>query len=127
MAITVGGLQVFIRDDTERFQTSMRAAGTLVSLADARARFPKLKIVQGADAVREAFGACDFLLHGSGPSLVAEKDVAQWSRETGKPYGVFGITFSLRGPTSTGPAAGSAIAATIAITRKSTINTTDEF
>ena len=80
-----------------------------------RARFPKLKIVQGADAVREAFGACDFLLHGSGPSLVAEKDVAQWSRETGKPYGVFGITFSLRGPTSTGPAAGSAIAATIAI------------
>lgn len=36
MAITVGGLQVFIRDDTDRFQTSMRAAGTLVEQQSAR-------------------------------------------------------------------------------------------
>ena len=58
------------------------------------ARFPKLRILRGPGAVQEAFRECDFLLHGSGPSLVAEKDLARWSSETGKPYGVCGITFS---------------------------------
>ncbi len=57
-----------------------------------RRRFPKLTIVQGADAQRAAFAECDFLLHGSGPSLVAQKDVARWRDQTGKPYGVYGIT-----------------------------------
>ncbi len=57
-----------------------------------RRRFPKLVIVQGADAVKTAFAECDFLLHGSGPSLVAEKHVEKWRAETGKPYGVCGIT-----------------------------------
>ncbi len=55
-------------------------------------RFPKLVIVQGADALKAAFAECDFLLHGSGPSLVAAKDLERWSQETGKPYGVGGIT-----------------------------------
>lgn len=32
------------------------------------------------------------LLHGSGPSLVAEKDVERWIDQTGKPFGVYGIT-----------------------------------
>lgn len=36
---------------------------------------------------------CDFLLHGSGPSLVGRKQIEQWYKETGKPYGVYGITF----------------------------------
>src|SRR5512137_1969702 len=36
-------------------------------------RFPKVRIVQGAD-VKPALAECDFLLHGSGPSFVAEKD-----------------------------------------------------
>jgi polysaccharide pyruvyl transferase WcaK-like protein len=57
-----------------------------------RKNFPKLQFVQGAEAVRKAFAECDFLLHGSGPSLVAQKHVAQWRKETGKPYGVYGIT-----------------------------------
>jgi polysaccharide pyruvyl transferase WcaK-like protein len=64
-------------------------------------RFPKLKIVKGTigedgqgsnreldDAVKWA----DFLLHGSGPSLVAARDVAAFLKHTGKPYGVYGIT-----------------------------------
>ena len=59
-----------------------------------RRRFPKLTIVQGAEALKAAFAECDFLLHGSGPSLVAQNDVARWRRETGKPYGVYGITVS---------------------------------
>jgi hypothetical protein len=57
-------------------------------------RFPKLVVVQGAEALKAAFAECDFLLHGSGPSLVAGADVSKWRKETGKPYGIYGITFS---------------------------------
>ena len=78
-----------------------------------RARFPKLKFVQGAEELKAAFAECDFLLHGSGPSLVAERDVVRWSKETGKPYGVFGITFSMTGSTATKPSADGAVASTI--------------
>ncbi|HET6426191.1 MAG TPA: polysaccharide pyruvyl transferase family protein, partial [Planctomycetaceae bacterium] len=65
-------------------------------------RFAQLKIVKGGiqdngrastpeleDAVRWA----DFLLHGSGPSLVAAKDVAAWDKHLQKPFGIFGITY----------------------------------
>lgn len=76
-------------------------------------RFPKLQIVKGAEELKRAFNECDFLLHGSGPSLVAEKDVVRWHKETGKPYGVFGITFSMTGSTSTKPATDDVIAETI--------------
>lgn len=64
-------------------------------------RFPKLKIVKGtirADgtASNADLGAAiewaDFLLHGSGPSLVAAKDVAAFVKHTRKPFGVYGIT-----------------------------------
>ncbi len=57
-----------------------------------RRRFPKLVIVHGPDELRTAFAECDFLLHGSGASLVAADDVARWRKETGKPYGIYGIT-----------------------------------
>lgn len=57
------------------------------------ARFPKVQVIQG-EAVRKSFEECDFLLHGSGPSLVAQADVVKWREATGKPYGVYGITFS---------------------------------
>jgi hypothetical protein len=79
------------------------------------ARFPKVEIVQGAESLKRAFAECDFLLHGSGPSLVAEKDVVRWSKETGKPYGVFGITFSMTASTATQPAADGAVANTIEV------------
>ena len=72
-------------------------------------RFPKLKIVKGtmgADGqaankdLAEAVAWADFLLHGSGPSLVAAKDVAAFVKHTGKPFGVYGITHGsfLSGP-----------------------------
>jgi hypothetical protein len=63
-------------------------------------RFPKLIILKGAE-VKQAFEECDFLLHGSGPSLVAEKDVVKWHETTGKPYGVYGITLPTTGSTAT--------------------------
>ncbi len=64
-------------------------------------RFPKLRIVKGtigADGKpsnKDLGGAitwADFLLHGSGASLVAAKDVAAFVKHTGKPFGVYGIT-----------------------------------
>lgn len=61
-------------------------------------RFPKVEIVEGVDMLRAALKECDFLLHGSGPSLVAEKHVKKWRDETGKPYGVAGITNSNGSP-----------------------------
>lgn len=57
-----------------------------------RRRFPRLTIATGPAAIEAAFAECDMLLHGSGPSLVAEKDVARWHDATGKPFGVYGIT-----------------------------------
>lgn len=55
--------------------------------------FPKLKIAnKGSEELKKAFEECDFLLHGSGASLVAEYDVKKWHEETGKPYGIYGIT-----------------------------------
>ena len=56
------------------------------------ARFPTVSIVQTATKVKAAMRECDFLLHGSGPYLVAERDIKRWREETVKPYGVFGIT-----------------------------------
>jgi polysaccharide pyruvyl transferase WcaK-like protein len=65
-----------------------------------RRRFPTLTIVQGRAAIQAAFAECDFLLHGSGPSLVAERDVARWRDETRKPYGVGGITLMIPKPST---------------------------
>ena len=67
-----------------------------------RHRFPGLRIVKGritgkgTTSNRELSAAInwtDFLLHGSGPSFVAYKDVAAFVQETGKPFGVYGITY----------------------------------
>ena len=64
-------------------------------------RFPKLRIVKGSigatgqssnPELGEAVEWCDFLLHGSGASLVAARDVDAFARHTGKPFGVYGIT-----------------------------------
>lgn len=65
-------------------------------------RFPKLRIVKGAvdrdgqtqvKELADAMDWCDFLLHGSGASFVAAKDVAAFVKRTGKPFGVYGITY----------------------------------
>ena len=65
-------------------------------------RFPQLRIVKGtlggggkasSAELGEAVAWCDFLLHGSGPSFVAHKDVEAFVTHTGKPFGVYGITY----------------------------------
>ncbi|PAZ01978.1 MAG: polysaccharide pyruvyl transferase [Opitutia bacterium AMD-G3] len=56
-------------------------------------RFPELRIlVPGKVDVAQAYADHDFLLHGSGPSLVAERDLGRWRQLGPKPYGVLGIT-----------------------------------
>lgn len=58
-----------------------------------RRRFPALRIVRNKQEAYES----DFLLHGSGPYLTAARDVAAWRKDTGKPYGVYGITMAKAG------------------------------
>lgn len=57
-------------------------------------RFPNLEIIENNDpsSLAKAFMECDFFLHGSGPWLVMADDVNRWIKETGKPFGVYGIT-----------------------------------
>jgi len=80
-----------------------------------RARFPQVRIIQGPEALKAAFDECDFLLHGSGPSLVAEKDVVKWSQATGKPYGVYGITLPSTSSTATSPTPSAVLAKTVEV------------
>jgi len=70
-------------------------------------RFPKLKIVQGhirndgtasQPELQEALDWCDFLLHGSGASFVAWKDVLAFDKHFQKPFGVYGITWPGKNP-----------------------------
>lgn len=64
-----------------------------------RERFPKLKIAKkGSPELKQAFQDCDFLLHGSGASLVAEYDVKRWRDETGKPYASTGSPCRRKNP-----------------------------
>ena len=60
--------------------------------------FPKVNVLKGQDAIKEAIKKCDFLLHGSGSGFVAHKDVARWVKETGKPFGVMGISLTSYDP-----------------------------
>jgi len=78
-------------------------------------RFPKLKIIRGSDDLKTAFAECDFLLHSSGASLVAERDVVRWSKETGKPYGIYGITLPLKRSSATKPDSPEKFAKTIEV------------
>lgn len=56
-------------------------------------RFPHVRIIKTDADKEEALAQGDFMLHGSGPSLVARNDLNKWRTETGKPYGIYGITF----------------------------------
>jgi hypothetical protein len=69
-----------------------------------RRNFPDVAILSGEtgaggwpqDALlRAAFERSDFLLHGSGPSVVARRHLEAWRQATGKPYGIFGVTIAL--------------------------------
>ncbi|GAB3642626.1 polysaccharide pyruvyl transferase family protein [Spirosoma arcticum] len=65
-------------------------------------RFPKLRIVEGKlDAEGRASTpeletpliSTDFMLHNSGPFMVAWADAEAFHKRTGKPFGVYGVTY----------------------------------
>lgn len=62
-------------------------------------RFPKLRIITPAEETA-AYAACDFFLHGSGPSLVGQHEMTRWHETTGKPLGIYGVTFAERKPSA---------------------------
>lgn len=78
-------------------------------------RFPKLSILKTPEALKTAFNECDFLLHGSAASFGARRDVVRWRDETGKPFGVYGITLPLTPSTSTKPTSDAEFAKTIEV------------
>ena len=99
------GVLALIEKQIPGAQVMLWASGDLSKEVAAmeQQRFPGLKIVKGTISgdgqasnaeLGEALTWCDFLLHGSGPSLVAANDVAAFSRHFKKPYGVYGITQS---------------------------------
>lgn len=47
-----------------------------------------------SEDLKKALDECDFLLHGSGASFVDYWGISRAVRRTGKPYGVWGITYS---------------------------------
>jgi polysaccharide pyruvyl transferase WcaK-like protein len=55
-------------------------------------RFPKLIVLHTPAEIATGIKECDFLLHGSGSGFTAQKSVAQWKKETTKPYGIYGIS-----------------------------------
>ncbi|GAB4461979.1 MAG: polysaccharide pyruvyl transferase family protein [Armatimonadaceae bacterium] len=70
-----------------------------------RRRFPRLRIVRGAvddvgnvpSEVASAMDAADFFLHGSGPATVGFRQIMAFRKRTGRPFGVYGVTYGLYG------------------------------
>lgn len=62
-----------------------------------RARFPAVPVARGQlndPEVQTLAQRADLLIHGSGPSFVAYRDVAEWVERFGRPFGIYGITYS---------------------------------
>ncbi|WP_407425422.1 polysaccharide pyruvyl transferase family protein [Arcticibacter sp.] len=62
-----------------------------------RKTFPKITIVKsGIDEVtpelKKAFDECVFMIHGSGPYVTAKKELTAWRKNTGKPFGIYGVS-----------------------------------
>lgn len=57
---------------------------------------PGLTVVSGnaaSPAIQKIFRECDVMVHGSGPYVAAHKDVRAWWEHTGKPFGIYGVSF----------------------------------
>ncbi|MDA3865151.1 MAG: polysaccharide pyruvyl transferase family protein [Salinivirgaceae bacterium] len=69
-------------------------------------RFPKMKLVQGklsADGVAstselaEAIKKSDIFINNSGPATLGWAEATAYKKSTGKPFGVYGVTYGLYG------------------------------
>lgn len=86
----------------------LRAFGD-AELAMLRRHCPRAEVVDGGldergrpntAALRQAFDDADVFVHGSGPAVHRAAHMAAWARETGRPYGVFGVTVDPFGPSA---------------------------
>ena len=105
------GVLTLIERHLPKAEVRLWASGDLSEevIAMEHRRFPNLVIVKGTigangkaskPELADALAWTDFLLHGSGPSLVAARDVAAFVKHVGKPYGVYGITHGTNPPTA---------------------------
>jgi hypothetical protein len=60
--------------------------------------FPEVPFFKDKSNVDKAFKECDFFLHGSSSGFSARKDAQRWHDETGKPFGVMGISLTSSEP-----------------------------
>ena len=69
-------------------------------------RFPRLQIVEGAvdssgepttPELARAMDESDFFLHNSGPAMLGWAQAEAFSQRTGRPFGVYGVTYGLYG------------------------------
>ncbi|CCH00397.1 hypothetical protein FAES_2388 [Fibrella aestuarina BUZ 2] len=70
-----------------------------------RLRFPRLQIVRGKivdgkpdnPELEKAFAEADLFVHNSGPAMIGWAEAEAFKKLTGKPFGVFGVTYGLYG------------------------------
>lgn len=68
-------------------------------------RFPGLQIVRGkivngkpdSPELEKAFAEADLFVHNSGPAMIGWAEAEAFKTQTGKPFGVFGVTYGLYG------------------------------
>jgi len=78
-----------------RFWASTLADGADQLLAK---HWPQVQVIRGKQQIDAAFEECDFYLSGSGSGFPAAGDCTRWRKETGKPYGVMGVTLVTTSP-----------------------------
>ena len=75
-------------------------------IAMLKKRFPKLEVVIGdidqdgkptTPELQEVFDKADIFLHNSGPSTLAWREALAFKKLTGRPFGVYGVTYGLYG------------------------------
>lgn len=75
-------------------------------IAMLKKRFPKLEVVVGEIdengqpttlELKEVFDKADIFLHNSGPSTLAWREALAFKKLTGRPFGVYGVTYGLYG------------------------------
>jgi polysaccharide pyruvyl transferase WcaK-like protein len=62
-----------------------------------RNTFPKVKIVKSrveeiSPELKSAYEECTFMIHSSGPFVIAQKELRSWWDVTKKPFGIYGVS-----------------------------------
>lgn len=55
--------------------------------------FPRVEVLDGDAAIERAIRESDYLVHGSAGGLAGRRAIDRWRAQTGRPFGVLGISF----------------------------------